>query len=50
MPLKKGKSNADIAENMVRLTADGKPQKQAAATAYSVAGRGKKKSKAKKSC
>lgn len=48
MPLKKGSSNADIAENMIRLTAEGKPQKQAAAISYSVAGRSKKKPSVKK--
>lgn len=43
MPLKKGKSDESVAENIKRLIKEGYPQKQAVAIAYREAGRSKKK-------
>lgn len=43
MPLEKGKSKAVIERNIRRLRREGKPQKQAVAIAFSVAGKSKKK-------
>lgn len=43
MPLKKGKSKAIIAQNIRTEMKAGKPQKQAIAIAFSVAGKSKKK-------
>lgn len=43
MPLKQGKSKATISENIATEVRAGKPVKQAAAIAYSVARKGKKK-------
>lgn len=43
MPLKSGKSNKVVSENIETEMAAGKPQKQAIAIAMSVAGKGKKK-------
>lgn len=45
MPLKSGKSKKAFSENVKTEMAAGKPQKQAVAIAYSVARKGKKKSK-----
>lgn len=47
MPLKKGSSNATIAKNIRTEVKSGKPVKQAAAIAYSVAGKSCNKSSSK---
>jgi hypothetical protein len=49
MPLKKGSSKKVIQENIRREIRAGKPPKQAAAIAYSKAGKSRKKKKKKKS-
>ena len=48
MPLLKGKSKSAISENIRREMHAGKPQKQAIAIAYSVAGKSRKKHKRKR--
>lgn len=45
MPLKKGKSPQVISSNIAELVKTGRPVKQAAAIAYSEAGKSKKSSK-----
>lgn len=45
MPLKKGKSKADISENIRRLRHEGYPQKQSIAIAYSEAGRSRQRTR-----
>lgn len=43
MPLKKGRSNKTISQNIRREMHRGRPQKQAIAIAYRVAGRSRRK-------
>ena len=45
MPLAKGKSKEILSKNIATEMNNGKPQKQAVAIAYSVAGKSKKKRK-----
>jgi hypothetical protein len=42
MPLKKGRSRTAMSSNIRKLMSEGRPQKQAVAIAYSVAGRSAK--------
>lgn len=48
MPLVKGSSKQSISKNIATEIRAGKPKRQAAAIAYSVAGKSKKKPKKKK--
>jgi hypothetical protein len=45
MPLKKGKSNKVVSENISELRNSGRPERQSIAIAMSEAGRSKKKKK-----
>jgi len=47
MPLRKGKSDAVVSENISELRHSGYPQKQAVAIAFSNAGRSRKRRKRK---
>jgi len=48
LPLKPGKSDKAIADNIRKLTDEGYPQKQAVAIALTKAGKSKKKKKRKR--
>lgn len=48
MPLKKGKSDKDVSDNISRLRHEGYPQKQAIAIAMSEAGRSRKQKRMRK--